>query len=108
MVGSSPTLGTICLFGETDIIFVFETKVVGSIPARGTINIRMDYNHDDYVKFIQQMVESVCPYNEEQKRSLYHEGFLAGYLAKVLEKDPYNLHEFKRHVEHIKKTKKSL
>lgn len=35
MVGSSPTLGTICLFGEMDIIFVFETKGVGSIPARG-------------------------------------------------------------------------
>ena len=68
----------------------------------------MDYNHDDYVKFIQQMVESVCPYNEEQKRSLYHEGFLAGYLAKVLEKDPYNLREFKQHVEQVKKLNKPL
>jgi hypothetical protein len=68
----------------------------------------MDYKHDDYVKFIQQMVESVCPYNNEQHRRLYHAGFLAAYLAKMLEKDPYHVREFKRHIEQIKKLNKPL
>ena len=68
----------------------------------------MDYDHNDYIKFIQQSVESVCPYSEEHKRRLYHAGFLAAYLAKMLEKDPYNVREFKRHVEQVKKLNKPL
>ena len=68
----------------------------------------MDYEHDDYIKFIQQSVESLCPYTNEQQRRLYHAGFLAAYLARVLEKDPYNVREFKRHVEHVKKANKPL
>ena len=69
----------------------------------------MDYSHEDYVKFIQQSVESVCPYkSNEALHRLYHAGFLAGYLAKMLEKDPYYVREFKRHIEHIKKLNKPL
>jgi hypothetical protein len=69
----------------------------------------MDYSHEDYVKFIQQSVESVCPYRgNESLHRLYHAGFLAGYLAKMLEKDPYYLREFKRHIEHVKKLNKPL
>ena len=86
----------------------FELGDVGSIPAGGTINIYMNYDHDDYVKFIQRSIESICPYNEEHKRRLYHAGFLAAYLAKMLEKDPYNLREFQRHVEYVKKLDKPL
>ena len=69
----------------------------------------MDYSHEDYVKFIQQSVESVCPYkNNEALHRLYHAGFLAGYLAKMLQKDPYYVREFKQHIEHIKKLNKPL
>ena len=69
----------------------------------------MDYSHEDYVKFIQQSVESVCPYkNNEALHRLYHAGFLAGYLAKMLQKDPYYGREFKQHNEHIKKLNKPL
>ena len=55
--------------------------------------------HSDYVKFIQQSVESLCPYEDEQRRRLYHAGFLASYLAALLEKDPWYLKQFKQHVE---------
>jgi hypothetical protein len=65
----------------------------------------MEYKHDDYVKFIQQSIESVCPYQDEQQRKLYHAGFLASYLANYLEKDPWNLREFQRHLEHVKQSK---
>jgi hypothetical protein len=71
----------------------------------------MGYKHEDYVKFIQQSVESVCPKQykgNESMHRLYHAGFLAGYLAKMLEKDPYYVREFKRHIEHIKKLNKPL
>ena len=66
----------------------------------------MDYEHEDYVKYIQQMVESICPYEDEQLRRLYHAGFLASYLAKQLEKDPWNLREFKQYIEEIKQSRK--
>jgi hypothetical protein len=65
----------------------------------------MEYNHEDYVKFIQQSIESVCPYQQEPLRRLYHAGFLASYLAHMLEKDPWFLKEFRRHIEEIKKSK---
>ena len=69
----------------------------------------MDYSHEDYVKFIQQSIDSVCPYkNNEALHRLYHAGFLAGYLAKFLERDPYNVREFKRHIEHMKKMNQQL
>ena len=66
----------------------------------------MEYNHNDYVKFIQQSVESVCPYQDEQQRRLYHAGFLSSYLANQFEKDPFNLREFKRHIDNIKESKR--
>ena len=69
----------------------------------------MDYKHEDYVKFIQQSVDSVCPYkSNEALHRLYHAGFLAGYLAKFLERDPYYVREFKKHIEHIKKMNQRL
>jgi hypothetical protein len=68
----------------------------------------MDYKHEDYVKFIQQMVESICPHDEENLQRLYHAGFLASYLAKFMERDPYNVREFKRHIEQVKKFSKTL
>jgi hypothetical protein len=62
--------------------------------------------HDEYVKYIQQMVESVCPYQNESQRRLYHAGFLASYLASQLEKDPFLLREFKKNIERIKAERK--
>lgn len=69
----------------------------------------MGPTNEDYVKFIQQSVDSICPYkgNESQHR-LYHAGFLAGYLAKLLQRDPWFLKEFKAHIEQIKKFNKPL
>ena len=52
------------------------------------------------------MVESVCPYQNESQRRLYHAGFLASYLASQLEKDPYLLREFKKNIERIKAERK--
>lgn len=63
----------------------------------------MEPTHNDYVKFIQQSVESVCPYEDEQRRRLYHAGFLASYLAYMLAKDPWNMREFQKHVAQVKK-----
>jgi hypothetical protein len=69
----------------------------------------MGYKHEDYVTFIQKSVDSVCPYkNNESLHRLYHAGFLAGYLAKLLERDPYYVREFKQHIEHIKRLNKPL
>ena len=69
----------------------------------------MDFEHDDYVKFIQQSIDSVCPYkNNESLHRLYHAGFLASYLASMLQKDPFYVREFKRHIEYIKRLNKTL
>ena len=65
--------------------------------------------HDDYVRFIQQSIDSICPYkSNEALHRLYHAGFLAGYLAKILEKDQYNLREFKQQIDYLKKLNKTL
>ena len=93
---------------QLDRVAVFEIVGWGFKSLQGHHKYGMDYNHNDYVKFIQQMVESICPYKDEQQRRLYHAGFLAAYLARILEKDPYNVREFKRHVEHVKKSYNSL
>jgi hypothetical protein len=86
----------------------FERIGRGFESLRGLHKYKMEPTHDDYVKYIQQMVESVCPYANEQQRRLYHAGFLASYLACQFEKDPFVAREFKRHVEHIKKLNKPL
>ena len=64
----------------------------------------MDMNtHDNYVKLIQQAIESVCPYRDESLRRLYHAGFLASYLASQFEKDPFLVREFLRHIDEVKR-----
>ncbi len=69
----------------------------------------MGYKHEDYVTFIQKSVDSVCPHKgNENLHRLYHVGFLVGYLAKILERDPYNVREFKQHIEYIKRLNKPL
>ena len=91
-----------------DRVAGFEPVSRGFESLRGLHKYKMDYEHDDYIKFIQQSVETICPFQDEGKRRLYHAGFLAAYLAKVLEKDPYNVREFKRHIEQVKKFSKPL
>ena len=63
----------------------------------------MDYSHQDYVNYIQRMIENICPYEDERLRRLYHAGFLASYLAKQMERDPYYLRVFKRHIDELTK-----
>jgi Fe2+ transport system protein FeoA len=52
------------------------------------------------------MVESLDVYQDESRRRLYHIGFLTGYLAKVLERDPFLLREFEEQIEALKEDKK--
>ena len=59
--------------------------------------------HNEHVKLIQRAVETVCPYQDESLRRLYHVGFLASYLASQFEKDPYLVREFLRHVDKVSK-----
>lgn len=109
VTGSIPVFGTMyCPFNSVDRVAGFEPVSRGFDSLKGLHKYRMGYKHNDYVKFIQQSVESVCPYDDEQKRRLYHAGFLAAYLAKMLEKDPYSVREFKRHMEQVKKLNKPL
>jgi hypothetical protein len=66
----------------------------------------MSKRRDEYIKHIQRMVESLDVYQDESQRRLYHVGFLTGYLAKVLERDPFLLREFEEQIEALKEDKK--
>jgi hypothetical protein len=66
----------------------------------------MSKRRQEYIKYIQQMVESLDVYQNETQRRLYHIGFLTGYLAKVLERDPFLLREFEEQIEAIREDKK--
>jgi hypothetical protein len=66
----------------------------------------MSKRQQEYIKYIQKLVESLDTYQDEAQRRLYHIGFLTGYLAKVLERDPFLLREFEDQIEALKEDKK--
>ena len=66
----------------------------------------MSKRRDEYIKHIQKMVESLDVYRDESRRRLYHIGFLTGYLAKVLERDPFLMREFEEQIEALKEDKR--
>jgi hypothetical protein len=69
----------------------------------------MDMSHkDDLISYIQQSVESVCPYNSEQERRLYHAGFLAAFIASLIQDDNITFHKFKKKIERVQKRNKPL
>ena len=91
----------------------YESMLYGARYQKDRLNIEMHidiYKNkiEEYVKFIQQSIESVCPYTDEHRRRLYHCGFLAAYLARYLERDPWNLREFKETIKTIEKLDKPL
>ena len=63
---------------------------------------------DDLISYIQQSVESVCPYNSEQERRLYHAGFLAAFIASLIQDDNITFHKFKKKIERVQKRNKPL
>jgi len=66
----------------------------------------MSKRREEHVKYIQKMIESLDGYQDESRRRLYHIGFLTGYLAKVLERDPFLLREFEEQIEALREDKK--
>ena len=61
----------------------------------------MKYSHQDYVNFIQQAVDRVCPYEDERLKRLYHVGFLASYLARIMEHEPERVAMFRLQIERL-------
>lgn len=52
--------------------------------------------HEEYIKYIQQQVHSICPYEQGTEQYLYHAGFLASAIASMIEHDSNNYYVFKR------------
>ena len=63
---------------------------------------------DDLIAYIQRSVESVCPYSNEQQRRLYHAGFLAAFVASMIQDDNITLSKFKNNIERAKKKNQTL
>ena len=52
--------------------------------------------HAEYIRYIQQQVHSICPYEQGTEQYLYHAGFLASVVASMIEQDSNNYYVFKR------------
>lgn len=52
--------------------------------------------HAEYIRYIQQQVHSICPYEQGTEQYLYHAGFLASVVATMIEHDSNNYYVFKR------------
>lgn len=52
--------------------------------------------HAEYIKYIQQQVHTICPYEQGTEQYLYHAGFLASVIASMIEQDSNNYYVFKR------------
>ena len=61
--------------------------------------------HKDYVDYIIRSIQTINPHSSNEGRIgyVYAAGFLASYLASLLEEDPIAFHQFKRHIEQRKK-----
>lgn len=55
--------------------------------------------HDDYTNWVLAQVRNINPYTNKEQGHIYAYGFLASYLATVLEQDPLAFKQFKRHCE---------
>ena len=61
-------------------------------------------------QWILDQVASVNPYNRQNANSnrefaIYQSGFLAGYLASLMQEDPFIMKRFIRHIEQCRKPK---
>ena len=63
--------------------------------------------HRQYTDYIIDSVRSVNPYKSSEGRIgyVYASGFLASYLANILEEDPIMFREFKKHIEKQRRQK---
>jgi hypothetical protein len=63
--------------------------------------------HDDIVNLIIDSIRRINPYSNDQGRKgyIYASGFLAAFLAKIIERDPYILREFQLLIEDLKNKK---
>jgi hypothetical protein len=66
--------------------------------------------HKDYTDYIIRSIQSINPHNDSEGRTgyVYAAGFLASYLASLIEEDPAAFNQFKRHIEQRKRELNSV
>ena len=63
--------------------------------------------HKEYTDYIIRSLQTLAP-KPGTNSYVYAAGFLAAYLATILEEDPIAFHQFKRHIEQRKKELNSV
>jgi hypothetical protein len=66
-----------------------------------------DNDHDAYTKWIIEQIRTVNPYNlnDDRKGYVYASGFLASYLASLMQEDPWLARKFRKHIQELKRSK---
>ena len=54
---------------------------------------------DKYIKYIEQSIDEVCPYEDANHQRLYHIGFMQAVLARLMSEDSRNIEIFKKIIE---------
>lgn len=62
--------------------------------------------HKDYTDFVIRQVRDINPYTKDSHGYAYAVGFLASYVANILEEDEFRLKQFQRHIERVKRQSK--
>ena len=58
--------------------------------------------HEDYTNYVINQIKQINPYTKEEYGYAYAVGFLASYVANILEEDEFRLKQFRRHIERVK------
>lgn len=61
---------------------------------------------EKYIKYIEQNIDDVCPYEDADRQKLYHIGFMQAVLSRLLLEDNRNLEIFKTTIQRIKDGRK--
>ena len=66
--------------------------------------------HQEYCDWIIQSLRAVNPHTSEQGRIgyVYASGFLAAYLASLMQEDPYIYKRFRKHIDQVKQSRSGL
>lgn len=63
----------------------------------------MSEQHKKYIDYVQQSINTVCPYEQGHERTLYHAGFMAAVLADLMLNDNINFYKFKQRIDELTK-----
>ena len=63
----------------------------------------MNPRKQELIEYIQRSINSICSYENEHTKRLYHIGFLSSILADLMYTDSMTLDKFKRRVQKIQK-----